>query len=818
VTDIADRLRAGLADRYRIERQLGSGGMATVYLAEDLKHHRLVAVKVVRPELTATLGPERFLREIDVAAHLQHPHILPLFDSGQLGDGSGVLYFVMPYVEGESLRARINREKQLPIDDAIRLALQVADALSAAHAYGVIHRDIKPENILLAGNPSPERSATGGQHALVADFGIARAVSAAGGERLTETGMALGTPQYMSPEQAMGGEVDGRADIYSLGCVVYEMLTGMPPFTGSTAQAVMARHSLETVPRVRIVRSAVPEALERVVLRALAKVPADRYASARDFADALARAASSSETVLPPAPRRSLRRSIALLAIAVAAAAGVWWGISDIRHRKVGSGPAAGEQLQRRVAILAFANLSPDSSDAYLARGISEEIAARLGDFPELRVASGSSVERLERADTTDVVDRARALGFGYLVEGSVRRASERVRVSVRLVDAADGVRRWNRSYDRAATDLLALQDTIAVEVARSVVGHLMPGSIPARSRPGPSPAAHDQLLRGNYYLAQRNPRGLAHAVEAYTEATRLDSTYALAFAKLAHAHVLYLDWGWTYDELTPEGLFARGWEAAERAVHLDAKLADAWLARGGLLRFGNPRTLADVREAIQRAVDLDPTNAEAHHEFGMSLRLLDEDSAAAEQFRQALMIEPDRPMSLVHLAWIDMIRRRYADARRWLDSAASVNQGFWQAYAERAALRLSEGDTAGARADAQMTVRLRPGSDPLAAEDVLTALDLRSGDTAAARGRLARLRALAPRPDEPGVHQATAWAAVLVATGHSREALDFLERARVAPTHLRFHLKEPRFDPIRADPRFQRLMERLRAREKAQA
>lgn len=295
-----------MADRYRIERQLGSGGMAIVYLAEDLKHHRLVALKVLRPELTAAVGPERFLREIEVAAHLQHPHILPLFDSGQLGDGSGIFYFVMPYVEGETLRARINRQKQLPVEDAIRLAREVADALSAANACGVIHRDIKPENILLVGG-----------HAVVADFGIARAVSASGGERLTETGMALGTPQYMSPEQATASELDGRADIYSLGCVVYEMLTGTPPFTGATAQAVMARHSLETVPRIRTVRSAVPEAVERVVLRALAKVPADRYATAQEFADALVGAGSSTEVAPPPARKRSLRTSVAILGIAL---------------------------------------------------------------------------------------------------------------------------------------------------------------------------------------------------------------------------------------------------------------------------------------------------------------------------------------------------------------------------------------------------------------------------------------------------------------------------------------------------------------------
>src|SRR5688500_9233817 len=216
-----------MADRYRIERELGSGGMATVFLAEDLKHHRLVALKVLRPELTSGLGPDRFLREIDVAAHLHHPHILPLFDSGQLADGSGTLYYVMPYVECESLRARIDREQQLPPGDAVPLALEVADALGGTVDQGVIHRDIRPENILLQGG-----------HAVIADFGIARAVTAAGGERLTESGMALGSPQYMSPEQATAGGVDGRADLYSLGCVLYEMLTGSPPFTGDRKSVV----------------------------------------------------------------------------------------------------------------------------------------------------------------------------------------------------------------------------------------------------------------------------------------------------------------------------------------------------------------------------------------------------------------------------------------------------------------------------------------------------------------------------------------------------------------------------------------------------
>ena len=799
MTTISDRLKAALADRYRIERELGRGGMAVVFLAEDLRHHRPVALKVIRPELTAGLGPDRFLREIDVAAHLQHPHILPLFDSGQLADGSGTLYYVMPYVEGESLRARIDREKQLPLDDAVRLALEVADALGAAHDQGVIHRDIKPENILLQGG-----------HAVIADFGIARAVTAAGGERLTESGMALGSPHYMSPEQATAGGVDGRADLYSLGCVLYEMLTGSPPFTGTTAQAIMARHSVDTVSPVRTVRGTVPEAVERVVLRLLAKVPADRYATAGEFAKALARAAAGEEPAPPARRRRSWLVPAAILLAGVVAVA-LWSG--GQMSGGTGANGAASGPVSQRVAILSFASLSPDTADAYLARGVSEEIASRLGDLPELRVASRSSVDRLERAGGSDLLAQARRLGFGHLVEGSVRRAGERVRVSVRLVAAADGLRRWNRSYDRAATDLLELQDEIALDVARAVAGHLAPSALAPRTGRAPRPEAHDRLLQGNYYLAQRSPRGLARAVEAYAEATRLDSSFARAFAKLAQAHNLYLDWGWTYDGLPPDSLLARGRRAAERAVELDSTLADGWLASGSLLRFGDPVTFAGVRENLQRAVDLDPANAEAHHEFGMILRLLDDDSSAAEHFRRAVELEPDRPMSLVHLGWIDMETRRWATARRWLDSAAAVNPGFFQAYAERAALRLAMGDSAGARLDAETAIRLRPESDALSAEDVLAALEVGRGDTAAARARVLRLRAAAPGPDGAGVHQAAAWAAVLVAAGERREAIGFLERARAAPAHLRMHLEEPRFDPLREDPRFERLMARLRVR-----
>jgi TolB-like protein len=473
----------------------------------------------------------------------------------------------------------------------------------------------------------------------------------------------------------------------------------------------------------------------------------------------------------------------------------------------------AGAPVHPRVAILSFANLSSDTGSAYLARGVSEEIASRLGDFPQLRVASRSSVERLERAGDDDLLAQARSLGFGNLVEGSVRRAGDRIRISVRLVTAADGLRRWDRSYDRASTDLLQLQDEIALDVARAVAGQLVSSSPAPHGGPVPRPEAHDRLLQGNYYLAQRSPRGLARGIEAYTEATRLDSTFALAFAKLAQAYNLLLDWGWSYDGLPPDSLLARGWDAAERAVILDSALADAWMARGSLLRFSHPGTFDGVREAIQRAVDLDSSNAEAYHEYGMILRELDQDSAAAAHFRRAVSLEPDRPMSLVHLGWIDMNAGRYADARRWLDSAAAVNPGFYQAYAERALVRLVTGDSAGARLDAETAVRLRPASDHLSGEDVLGALDLAAGDTAGVRARLAGLRRTAPRPEDPGVHQAVAWAAFLVTVGEHREAISFLSKARVAAPHLRMHLEEPRFERLRADPRFRELMDKLRVR-----
>jgi serine/threonine-protein kinase len=377
MADILDRLEAALADRYQIEGELGSGGMATVYLAEDLKHHRSVAIKVLRPELAASLGAERFLREIEIAAKLTHPHILALYDSGEV---DGFLYYVMPYVEGESLRDRLTRDKQLSIEHALRITCEVADALGSAHRHNVIHRDIKPENILIEEG-----------HAVVADFGVARAVSAAGGDQLTETGIAIGTPAYMSPEQASGeADLDGRSDLYSLGCVLHEMLTGEPPFTGPTAANIIRKHiSAEPTP-VNVLRPTVPEGTDKAVRRALAKAPADRFATAAEFIAALTTPVELEVGRSVSERRRMPRRGAVVGLVAVVAVAAVATVVVRGLVRPAGDQAADMGHL----AVLPCANRMGDSEQDYIAAGVHDEVVTGLGRIAAVEVRGRSSVMR----------------------------------------------------------------------------------------------------------------------------------------------------------------------------------------------------------------------------------------------------------------------------------------------------------------------------------------------------------------------------------------------------------------------------------------
>ena len=400
MTDVITRLTASIAERYRVDRELGAGGMATVYLAHDLRHDRDVAIKVLHPDLGAALGGERFLSEIRTTARLQHPHILPLLDSGEAG---GLLYYVMPYITGETLRDRLARERQLPIDDALSITREVADALGEAHAHGIVHRDIKPENILLHGG-----------HALVADFGIALAVQSAGGQRITQTGLSLGTPQYMSPEQAMGERViDARSDIYSLGAVTYEMLVGDPPFSGSTVQAIVAKVLTERPTAPTALRDTIPPSVERAVLRALSKLPADRFASAEKYAEALAVSdavlfASSTGARTGPAPsvapRRSRGKEVAMLAAVAFLAAAIAWSLA-----RRGAAPDATwsqfTQLTDASGVETGPTLSPDGQYfAYAsdARGSFDIYSQRVGGRAPVLVAGDSTLDEMWPAYSPD--------------------------------------------------------------------------------------------------------------------------------------------------------------------------------------------------------------------------------------------------------------------------------------------------------------------------------------------------------------------------------------------------------------------------------
>ena len=392
MSDQLERLTAALADRYRIDRELGAGGMATVYLAEDLKHNRKVAVKVLKPELAVAIGAERFLAEIKTTANLQHPHILALHDSGEV---NGTVFYVMPYIEGESLRDRLDREKQLPVDDALRIANEVADALQYAHEHGVIHRDIKPENILL------QRG-----HAVVADFGIALAASKTGGARMTETGMSLGTPTYMSPEQAMGSrEVDARTDIYSLGCVLYEMLAGEPPFVGPTAQSIVAKVITETPKSLTAQRHTVPPHVDATVQKSLEKLAADRFASAAEFAESLrdggsSLRASGHRSMQVAAPSRSPSTKVGRWAAAMLVGAALIAGAYAAGRRSSSNGSTAGltmDQLTYQKQAIFSARFTSNGEVVYSAAdiGSSPRIYLLTSAYPQPRAVSDSATNLL---------------------------------------------------------------------------------------------------------------------------------------------------------------------------------------------------------------------------------------------------------------------------------------------------------------------------------------------------------------------------------------------------------------------------------------
>lgn len=564
---------------YVIRRELGRGGMAVVYLADDPRHHRPVALKVLQPEIAIALAGERFLREIGIAATLTHPNILPLYDSGEQ---DGRLYYVMPCVEGGSLRARLDAERQLPIPEAVRIVEEVADALAYAHMRGVVHRDIKPENILLEGD-----------HPVVTDFGTARAVSRTSGEHLTEEGTLVGTPAYMSPEQAGGGgDVGPAADQYALACVLYEMLAGQPPFTGADARAVMARHLVDRVPPLATVRPGVPPQIRRAIQTALAKAPADRFASMPEFTAALSAEAGEAD------------------------------GRSSI-------------------AVLPFANMSGTSEDEYFADGVAEEIITALTRIPGLRVAARTSSFAF-KGRNMDVRGIGEMLDVGAVLEGSVRRSGDRLRITAQLIGTADGYHLWTERYEGGSGDVFEVQERIATSIARALEVVLGEEQRRAMARGRPSDAgAYDYYLRGLQFLHQARRKSLVFARQMFERAVERDPEFARGFAGVAEACALLHHY---YPGASHAPDLARADAASMKALELDPELADAHATRGFVLWLLD--RFPEAEDVFRRAIELDPGHFEARYLWGRASFQRGDTERAAILFDEAARLREDHEAS----------------------------------------------------------------------------------------------------------------------------------------------------------------------------
>ncbi|TMB93431.1 MAG: tetratricopeptide repeat protein [Chloroflexi bacterium] len=734
MADHSERVRASLAGRYAIERELGAGGMATVYLGQDLKHRRMVAIKVLRPELASLLGPDRFLREVEVAAQLNHPHILALYDSGE---ADGFLFYVMPYIKGESLRDKLEREKQLSVEEALGITRQVASALSHAHARNVIHRDVKPENILLHEG-----------EAMVADFGIALAVSAATSERLTQTGLAVGTPAYMSPEQAVSERaLDARSDVYSLGCVLYEMLAGEPPYTGSTAQVLIAKRLVDPVPAVRRLRATVPVGVEQALMKALAKVPADRWASALAFVEAL---------TAPASPR-----------------------------------PPS-------VAVLPFLNLSADPENEYFADGITEDVIAHLSKIRALKVISRTSVMAFKQRDQ-GLREIGARLEVRTLLEGSVRRAGDRVRIVAQLIDAESDRHLWAETYDRRLTDVFAIQTDVALRIAAALQAELSPDEKSRLHRePTSDLQAYQLYLQGRHCYLRYTAEGSRRGIEYFERAIAKDPNYALAYAALAMAYTELGESG----ALRPDEAYARARDASAKALALDVGLGEAHCMLAYVTAVCDFDWVIAERE-FKRALELTPNSADTYDLYGRMCLALERNDEALAMERRAQELDP-----LAHRA--DVARAllragRYDEALLAATRAVELDPHYARGHATLGWAYLKKGIREQGVAELETAVSLSPG-DTLWLAQLGQAYGM-VGNVERARKVLQQLEELSRRRFVSPYHLAF----VYTGLGEQDRAMDWLERAYEDRSGPVYSVKGSfLFTTLHAHPRFTALLKRM--------
>jgi eukaryotic-like serine/threonine-protein kinase len=745
MSDLQTRLAAGLTGRYSLERELGQGGMAVVYLAIDLRHDRKVALKILKPEISVEIGAERFLREIKLAAGLTHPHILPVYDSGQ---SDGLLFYVMPNMEGRSLRERLDAEKQLPLEEALRITREVAGALDYAHRNKVVHRDIKPENILFQeGN------------AMVADFGIGKALSSTA--TVTQTGLAIGTPAYMSPEQASGDhEIDGRSDIYSLGCVLYEMLTGEVPFTGPTAQAIMSKRFLSPVPHVKAVRD-VPEGIDALVTKSLARNQVDRFATAAQFADAIRSHTTGSVPRTTPTEAQK---------------------------------PAA---AVKAIAVLPLANMSADPENEYFSDGMTEEIISALAKVPGLQVASRSSCFAFKGkgADFRQVGEK---LGVSSVLEGSVRKVGNRIRISAQLVSVENGYQLWSETYDRQLEDIFAVQD----ELSRSIVEALKLKLVDSGAQmvaPTNNLEAYTTYLKGRFHFNKYSETGLRKALDLFQSALLQDPGFARAYAGISDVWCNLAD-----DWVAPEEAYPRAKAAAERALQRDPELAEAMVSIGKVLGWHEWKFPEAVRR-LEQAVALNPNYAEGIFVLGTSLPLVGRLSEGIEAIKKALVLDP---LSVHHAGWLS---RYYLYAK---DYPAAIAQGLKTLELDEEYLRafVFIGSAYLAQGDAETALGWFQRGQSL--ERAVRSYDAMIVQALATLGRREEAQEILTRLELESRQQyvrAEYLAMGYAAIGDVDKAFASLERAYEARSAglIYLHL-DPGYAPLRDDPRFGALVRRI--------
>jgi serine/threonine protein kinase/Flp pilus assembly protein TadD len=741
---LADRLASGLRGRYTIERELGTGGMAMVFLARDLRHERKVALKVLRPEVAAEIGADRFLREIKMAAGLTHPHILPVHDSG---DADGLLFYVMPNMEGRSLRERLDAERQLPLPEALRITREVAAALDYAHRHGVVHRDVKPENILLHEGA-----------AMVADFGIGKAAS---GGSITQTGMIVGTPAYMSPEQASGErDIDGRSDLYSLGCVLYEMLAGEPPFTGPNVQAVITKRFVAPVPQVRATRD-VPEAVDSVVARALARTPVDRFPTAAEF---------------------------------VAALGDLGGGAGPNRTPPEGQ---PGTPRLKAIAVLPLANLSADPENEYFSDGMTEEIINALAKVPGIQVASRTSSFAFKGKDP-DVRTIGERLGVTSVLSGSVRKSGSRIRIAAQLVNVENGYSLWSESYDRQLEDVFAIQD----EISRAIVDALKL-RLAAESAPLVVPTAnleaYNLYLKGRFFFNKFTEQGLKKGLEYFQHALLQDPGYARAFAGIADCWSNLAD-----DWVVPDDAYPRAKAAALRALEHDPELAEAITSVGKVLAWYE-WDFAGAEHELERAVTLNPNYAEAHFVFGSVLPSVGRLPDAIDEMRKALTLDPLSAHDSGWLARFHLYAGDYDAAIAQARKTIELNEHYFRAFLYIGSATLAQGD---AEAALDWYRRGQVLDTAVRSYDALIAGPL------AVLGRREEAEEILARLEEESRQQyvrAEILAMGYAATGDFDRAFGCLERAFHARSAGLVYLHvDPGYAPLRGEPRFADLVRRI--------